>query len=318
MSRVRTGPRVAAAAVVAAVLLALAGVGVSLWAVASAGSSPADAAFSAAAVISFAVVGGVVAAARPGNRVGWLMVLGAVLWGLGNAGVDLAHLGLDASPGSVPIAAFFAVAGSAVRGAGWFMVTLGVPQVFPDGHLVGIRWRWLAWLSAAVVVATVIGPVVDQQANLTEVGSWHNPLSTAAWAPAVEAVAVVLTLPLGLAAAAGAVASLVVRWRRGGPLERQQITLLVAAASLSLVAAPIAFATGVGWVFSVAVLPLPFAIGFAVLARGLYDLRTAVNRSLVWITLSAVVAAAYALVIAGVGALLHVRGATGCSGRSTG
>jgi signal transduction histidine kinase len=54
---------------------------------------------------------------------------------------------------------------------------------------------------------------------------------------------------------------------------------------------------------------LPCAIGFAVLARGLYDLRTAANRTLVWLTLSAVVAGLYALVIAGVGGRLDVRGA---------
>src|SRR5919202_1136395 len=56
----------------------------------------------------------------------------------------------------------------------------------------------------------------------------------------------------------------------------------------------------------VAALPLPFTIGFAVLARGLYDLRTAANRTLVWLSLSAVVAALYALVIVGGAGLLHV------------
>jgi signal transduction histidine kinase len=52
-------------------------------------------------------------------------------------------------------------------------------------------------------------------------------------------------------------------------------------------------------------LPLPVAIGFAVLAQGLYDLRTAANRTMVWVTLSALVAGIYALVIRGVSALMH-------------
>ena len=95
----------------------------------------------------------------------------------------------------------------------------------------------------------------------------------------------------------------------GDAFVRQQLALLAVAATLTLVGIPVAFVTGLGWVFSLAVLPLPFAIGFAVLARGLYDLRTAVNRTLVWLTLSAVVAGAYALVIIGVGTLLHVPGA---------
>jgi signal transduction histidine kinase len=51
---------------------------------------------------------------------------------------------------------------------------------------------------------------------------------------------------------------------------------------------------------------LPFAIGFAVLARGLYDIRTATNRTLVWVTISAVIAAIYALFIVGATSVLHV------------
>ena len=38
--------------------------------------------------------------------------------------------------------------------------------------------------------------------------------------------------------------------------------------------------------FSATALAFPFAIGVAVLAHGLYDLRTAVNRTLVWATIS--------------------------------
>jgi signal transduction histidine kinase len=68
----------------------------------------------------------------------------------------------------------------------------------------------------------------------------------------------------------------------------------------------VAVATNAGWVFSAATLPRPVAVGFAVLARGLYDLRTAANRTLVWTTLSAAVAGVYALVIAGVDAMLHL------------
>ena len=64
------------------------------------------------------------------------------------------------------------------------------------------------------------------------------------------------------------------------------------------------------WVFSVAALPMPFAVAFGVLARGLYDVRTAANRTLVWVTLSLVVAAVYALVIVGLGGLLDVGGAS--------
>jgi signal transduction histidine kinase len=89
--------------------------------------------------------------------------------------------------------------------------------------------------------------------------------------------------------------------------------LVVIAAAIPVVAVPIVLAsnfTNGPWVFSLTVIGLPFAIGFAVLARGLYDLRSAANRSLVWLTLSAVVAGIYALAIAGLGNQMGVRHAT--------
>ena len=310
MSAVTSGPgrRGTAAAVAAAVLLSLAGAAVSAWAVVAGGGAAVDTAFSSVVVTAFTVVGAVVVAARPGNRVGWLLLLGAVLWSVGNACADLAHLGLVADPGRIAAAGTFALL-SALRAASWYVLTIGVLLVFPDGRVAGPRWRRLARLTAAVVVAAVVGPLLDRQADLTDLGSWRNPLSGVPGAAVVEGVSFVVSVPIGLAAAAGAVAQLVVRWRRGGALERQQIGLLAAAAALTLALTPVAFVTGVGWVFSAAVLPLPVAIGVAVLARGLYDVRTAVNRTLLWLTLSAVVAGAYAVVIAGVGALLHVRDA---------
>ena len=115
------------------------------------------------------------------------------------------------------------------------------------------------------------------------------------------------TVPTSVVATVGAVAQLVSRYRRGDVFQRQQLRLFAAAALLPIVAAPIALTVGGGaWIFAAAALPLPFVIGFAVLARGLYDLRTAANRTLVWVTLSLVVAGCYALVIAGVGSLVHV------------
>jgi signal transduction histidine kinase len=72
-----------------------------------------------------------------------------------------------------------------------------------------------------------------------------------------------------------------------------------------VVAGPITLAGAGGWLFGAAALPIPVALGFAVMARGLYDLRTAANRGLVWLILSALVVGVYALVIAGVGSLVH-------------
>ena len=98
---------------------------------------------------------------------------------------------------------------------------------------------------------------------------------------------------------AGAVAGLIARWRRGGPLVRQQLLFLaLAACPPAVVLLIILLANGVpGWLFGVVLLPLPVAIAVAILNHGLYDLRRAANRTLLWLTMSGVVVAIYAVVV---------------------
>ena len=52
-----------------------------------------------------------------------------------------------------------------------------------------------------------------------------------------------------------------------------------------------------GWVFGLALLPLPVAIAFAILNHGLYDLRRAAHQTLMWLTMSGAVAGIYAVVV---------------------
>jgi hypothetical protein len=66
----------------------------------------------------------------------------------------------------------------------------------------------------------------------------------------------------------------------------------------------VTFATGVGWLFSAAALPLPFAVGFAVLARGLYDIGRLLTGTLVYGLLTALLGSGYAGAVRGLGQLL--------------
>jgi len=299
-----------AAGIAAAVSACCAGAAGSLWVAVTDHESAASAALVASFMVAFVVVGAIVAAARPRNRVGWVMLAGAALSALGNAGASLAHHGIVSAPGSVSGVSAYAVAGQCCRSLGWYLLTLGVPAVFPDGVLHAGRRRWLAKVLAIVLIASVVGPVTDAQADLTGLGSWRNPIAPTGAFRIITDVAFLAQAPLGVVALGGVVLQLVGLWRRGGALLRQQLTLFVVAAAVPIVATPLVLAIGTNlgpWVFGGTALPLPIAIGFAVLARGLYDLRTAANRTLVWVTLSAAVAGIYGLIIAGVGNQLHVR-----------
>jgi signal transduction histidine kinase len=265
--------------------------------------------FSAVVALSFAVVGAVVAAARPNNSVGWLMLGAGVAWAVGNAGVDVAHHGIVVSPGSVPGAAAYALAGACVRAIGWWGLVIGLPMLFPSGRPVGRYRRWLPRLLVVVLVGVVLDPLTAADGDLPQLGHWQNPLALPPDWQWLNSLAFFASIPLGTVCTVLAVIGLVGRWRQGSALERQQLGLFAVAACLPILAAPVALlGGGIGWVFGPAVVPLPFVVGFAVLARGLYDLRTATNRTLVWVLLSAVVAGVYALVIVSLDTVFGVQG----------
>ncbi len=304
VSRSRNG---VVAAIGGATALAVTGLTVSL---AVGATETPDAALSAAVVGAFAITGAIIAAARPGNRVGWTMLVAACCWSLGEAGVDLARRGIVVSPGSVPAPAFWAVFGSAARGVGWWLVVLGVPMWFPLGRLLSARWQWLPRALIAALACSCFGAITAQDANIIGLGEWRNPIALSPPLQPISALASFAAVGIGVGATAGAVWQLYRRYGCGDALEKQQLRLFAIAASVPVLAAPVALATGAGgWMFSITVLPVPFAIAFAVLARGLYDLRTAVNRTLVWLLLSATLGVLYVVIVLGVGSRFDIRNA---------
>src|SRR5512132_4500096 len=107
-------------------------------------------------LLGFVGVGTLIVTRRPANRVGWLMVAGGALWAVGLAALDVAYRAIVTAPGSVPAAPVWALGGASMRSVGWYLLTIGVPMVFPDGRLAGPRWRWLPWLLTVVITGSVV------------------------------------------------------------------------------------------------------------------------------------------------------------------
>jgi signal transduction histidine kinase len=298
--------RVTAAAVVAAVVLAVAG-----SAAGTAYDRPGTAVFAGTVAFAFAVavvavVGAIVTLAVPGNRVGWLMLAAAAVLAVGTAFTEAGIHGVVTVPGSVPGAAYLAAVGPGLQAAGLVIAVVGVPAVFPDGRLPGPRWRWFAWPAAAAPACLFLGNVLSPTSNENRLARWHSPLGLPVRYGSVADALSAAGVLLAVAAAAGAIAGLVTRWRRGGRLVRQQLLLLALATwPPALVFLVILITNGVpGWVFSVVLLPLPAAIAAAILHHGLYNLRRAAHRTLLWLTMSAAVAGIYAAVVITVAALV--------------
>src|ERR1700680_827373 len=265
-------------------------------------------------LIAAAVVGAVIFARQPHNRVGWL-ALAAALVGTLKAWtvVDYAAVGLDVSPGSVPAPLFPLWLGqmSPFLIFGLYLVVL--PLIFPDGRLLDRRWRWVlvAYAGALLLaIPTLFDPIDLQQFGVS------NPYSNAALAGYVVNVpSTLLFIALFIGSAAGALTSLVKRYSRAAPDLQHQIKWLIPAGILPLwwvgvsgfSSAPRG-ASGHGGL--AALVPpltatsLPLAVLVAVLKYRLFDIDIVINRALVYGVLGLLITAAYVGIAVGIGTVV--------------
>jgi hypothetical protein len=258
--------------------------------------------------LAFPLVGALIASKRPKNAVGWLCLTVGLLWSLSGVFDYYGYYGA-ATPGSVPFPV--AMAGT----SDWIWVPavglLGtyVLLLFPDGRLPSRRWRPLAWLSGAVILLLSLG-VMLAPGPLDNLGGVRNPfgIEGAEWLTAGAYVLLPL-LPVCMLASA---LSLVLRYRRSGGEERQQIKWIAFAASVVVVLYAIAMiasfvfpeeswttAGSVWWLnlLTYAVLSsftlVPIGVGIAVLKYRLYEIDIIINRALVYVSLTATLVALY-------------------------
>ena len=292
-----------------AAVVAVAAEGVAI-AASSPGSARWNEAAVAAVVVAYAAVGILILWHRPGHPIGRIAMTIAPIWGVGQALVALSYATLHQHPDSRP-AAVASVLGSLLRGMPWLVAVLWLPLRFPDGVRSSTRLHRVAErVSLVTLVSFGLASVFPTKLTDTRVDHLDNPLA----APGVLGVAAGglagLSLVLGVVAIGLAVATVVQGYRRGSQLTRQQ-TLVFALAFVPPVAALAASAwDGAGpWLFGLVSLPLPVAVGVAVLQRRLYDLPLVVNRSLTYGALWLAIAALYAVTVGGIGAMLRQEGA---------
>jgi hypothetical protein len=258
--------------------------------------------------LAFPLVGALIASTRPKNAVGWLCLAVGLLWSLSGVFDYYGYYGA-ATPGSVP----FPVAAAGISDWIWVPAVglLGtyVLLLFPDGRLPSRRWRPLAWLSGAVILLLSVG-IMLAPGPLDNLAGVRNPfgIEGADWL-AAGAYALLPLLPLCMLASG---LSLVLRYRRSGGEERQQIKWIAFAASVVVVLYAIAMiasfvfpeeswttAGSVWWLnlLTYAVLSsfalVPIALGIAVLKYRLYDIDIIINRTLVYGALTASLAVVY-------------------------
>jgi signal transduction histidine kinase len=272
----------------------------------------------------FAAVGGLVAARRPHNPIGWLFLAIAILSGLEGVGDQYVRFATLTHPGSPPGAVWVLWATSSstplLFPSGIVAITL---LVLPDGHLPSRRWRPAAaigvvlavWLSVGSALAP--GPLSGASSG-ANYPLPSNPLGVAAL-NAVNPVAS-STGPWGIIVWSLALVVLVVaavapfsRMRRSQGDERQQLKWIAYAVLITgVLILPVTFLSGPilpPWLFDAAIIlgfgvALPVAAGVAILKHRLYDIDIVISRTLVYGSLAVFITAVYVGIAVGIGALI--------------
>jgi hypothetical protein len=261
------------------------------------------------ALMSAATVGAVVASRQPRHPVGWLLLaLGLSVTSAGLAD-QYAFYGLLARPGLVPAARHVAVYADASFIL--FAACIGfILLLTPTGSLPSHRWHWWARVAAAAPVVFLLASAFGARMLEPPYPPIQSPLAVRALAGSLDVAGGLALAITGLAVLVAA-ASLVMRFRRAGGVERQQLRWMAFAAALALLAVLVVLAgmatdnrvvlIGASSVYT-AVLPL--AIGAAILRYRLYDLDRIIGRTLAYGLLTILLGLGYAGAVLLLGRLL--------------
>ena len=259
----------------------------------------------------FAVVGALLVARRPGNPVGWILSVASLTVPASALETYAAYV-MTTTGRPDPLAVF----GVWVNGWYWFVFIvlsfIYLPLYFPDGRLPSRRWLPVAVVSGAgALVIVVLGMLADTLRGQDIDYRIENPIGIEGLAHVEDMPLVIGVLGVSLVVGCfGAVAAVVVRFRRSAGVERQQMKWFLYAAA-PIVAFPITdYLPGVvgdivgGLAFGWLLVGLPTAIGVAVLRYRLYDIDVVINRTLVYGSLTASLALVYFGGVAGLQRLL--------------
>jgi len=232
--------------------------------------------------LAFSIVGALIVSRHPRHPVGW--IFGAAGVSVALSGVSEAYAELGAAvPGSLPAVSLVNAISGATFLLGFFLPTSVGLLLFPDGLLPSRRWRPAIYAGVGGLVLQFIGALAGGSTTGGDV---------------VQSAGIAATV----AAVLAAVASLVVRWEHAPTDVRQQLKWVGAAAAIVLIELvgevivitfrPALLDQAFPY-FSLAYTCVPIAVGIAILRYGLYEIDLLINRAIVYVLLTALLAGIY-------------------------
>jgi hypothetical protein len=254
-----------------------------------------------AIMIVITATGALIVLRRPGNTIGWLLMATGVSTGIFESLFWYGRYGIS-HPGSLPGHETAASIAQLVDWVGPSTIVL-LFLLFPTGRPPSPRWRLLVWVWAAwLVSASVLTALTPGQ--LFYFPSIENPFGVEGAGFLTEA-RVQNGGSVGWAALqVASVVALGTRFRRARGIERQQLkwflfsaTLLVlafgAAVTESAVPGEGTAAAVISFFVYAGITALAVSTGLAILRYRLYDIDVVINRTLVYGSVTALLAGAY-------------------------
>jgi hypothetical protein len=266
--------------------------------------------------VTFAVVGALLVVRRPGNAVGWCMVLigdGYALGGLGAAITASAAADGPAGAATAALAGWFTVFVTTIGG---LVFVLGF--IFPTGRGHSPAWdRFIRlgaiWFPVISLFTFLIRPgplhLFSTIENPFGIGPDLRPLLGANVSQAIAACSAIVVPVLAF--------SLVSRYRMANTIGRQQLKWFVLAIFVTIVGVGAAAVGAVLTneppeaglvVFGFAGSLVPVAIGIAILRHGLYDIDRLISRTVVYGAITAVLAMVFGVAALVLGVVLSTVG----------
>lgn len=244
--------------------------------------------FQAPIAIGFAAMGALILRRRPGNRIGWLLLI-AGLFSAFQFAADLAP----------PAAAKLGWGTPAVVWLSWVSNIIWLPSIavfgpifllFPDGRALSSRWGRLLPFTVLGAVALMVG-LATTPGPLANYGSIENPV------PIGGGVATFLTIVGAVLFIGGSVLcaiSLLFRWRRSSGDSRAQMKWLAAVALPLVASGALSFLPVAQYLMIAFAFATPIAIAVAVLRHRLYEIDEIISRTVAYGALTAILAGIFA------------------------
>jgi hypothetical protein len=248
---------------------------------------------------AFAVTGALIVSNRPRNMVGWLLLLEATITfvvPMGDYFDSLIQAPTDPS--------WLTLIGLWIYGWAWLWYifpVLFIPLFFPTGRLLSARWRWVVGLGLGLCALFLFFASFSQEFVPVN-DNWPTPAPNPIGFLSLDSFPDQFWFPGLLVFIVLSVVSLVVRYRRAGAVEREQMRWLLFAAALFAGVYFIGlFTKSLGGPIDEFVVALrdqsmtllPIAIAVAILRYRLYDIDLIIRKTLQYTVLSALLALVY-------------------------